>query len=74
MTDWLQNKAKWIAYALAAVVLIAGAVYWHNFNESRHQQAVTLTQKALQNINTLQNKLHVREQNAQALQDYVKKK
>ena len=73
MTDWLKSKANLIAYALAAVVLIAGAVYWHNINETRHQQAVTLTQEALQNINTLQNKLHVSEQNAQALQDYVKK-
>ena len=73
MTEWLQSKAKWIAYALAAVALIAGAVYWHNLNESRHQQAVMLTQEALQNINTLQNKLHVSEQNAQALQAEIKK-
>ena len=73
MTDWLQSKAKLIAYTLAAFVLVAGAVYWHNLNESRHQQAMTLTQEALQNINTLQNKLHTSEQNAQALQDYVKK-
>lgn len=69
----LKENRKIVVYALAAVVLIAGAVYYHNIQESRHQQAVTLTQEALQNINTLQNKLHVSEQNAQALQDYVKK-
>lgn len=73
MTEWLQSKANLIAYALAAVVLIAGAIYYHNIQESRHQQAVTLTQEALQNINTLQNNLQVSEQNAQALQTELKK-
>ena len=73
MIEWLKENRKIVTYALAAVVLMAGAVYWHNLNETRHQQAVQLTQEALQNINTLQNKLHVSEQNAQALQTKIKK-
>ena len=70
---WLKSNAKLIAYALVAGVLIVGAVYWHNLNESRHQQAVTLSQQQLQDINILQSRLDISEQNAAALQDQLKK-
>ena len=73
MIEWLRENRKIVTYALAAVLIVAGAIYYHSLNESRHQQAVTLTQEALQNINTLQNKLHTSEQNAQALQTELKK-
>lgn len=49
--------------------IVAGAVYYHNAQEARYQQAVLLTQDALKNINTLQNQLHMNQQNALALQN-----
>lgn len=49
--------------------LVAGAVYYHNAQEARYQQAVLLTQEALKNINNLQNQVHMNQQNAQVLQD-----
>ncbi len=49
--------------------IVAGAVYYHNAQEARYQQAVLLTQDALKNINTLQNQVHMNQQNALALQD-----
>ncbi|TCL35665.1 hypothetical protein EV210_111131 [Anaerospora hongkongensis] len=49
--------------------IVAGAVYYHNAQEARYQQAVLLTQDALKNINVLQNQVHINQQNAQALQD-----
>jgi len=52
--------------------IVAGAVYYHNAQESRYQQAVLLTQDALKNINTLQNQVHMNQQNALALQDKLK--
>lgn len=54
---------------LLLFVIVAGAVCYHKDQESRYQQAVLLTQDALKNINTLQNQLHINQQNAQALQD-----
>lgn len=72
MMAWIKSNRKLIAYALVAVV-VAAAVYWHNVNESRHQQAVTLSQQQLQDINVLQNRLHVSEQNAASFQDQLKK-
>lgn len=49
--------------------IVAGAVYYHNAQEARYQQAILLTQDALKNINVLQNQVHMNQQNALALQD-----
>ena len=49
--------------------IVAGAVYYHNAQESRYQQATLMTKDALKNINTLQNQAHINHQNALALQE-----
>lgn len=54
---------------LLLCVIVAGAVYYHNAQEARYQQAILLTQDALKNINVLQNQVHMNQQNALALQD-----
>lgn len=54
---------------LLLCVIVAGAVYYHNTQEARYQQAVLLTQDALRNINVLQNQVHMNQQNALAMQD-----
>ncbi len=69
----LNLTGKQVFFIGTAVILlfgiVAGAVYYHNTQEARYQQAVLLTQDALKNINVLQNQVHMNQQNAQALQD-----
>jgi len=60
-------------YILLAVMVAAGIYFYHDAQERRYKQAVVMSQQQLQIIDDIQKRLHMSEQNAQALQEALKK-
>jgi hypothetical protein len=74
MLNELWTKYRPPIISTLVLVIVIGIGYWRlSAMDARHQQAVQMTEKQMQDINVLQNELNLSKQNAAAVKDYFEK-
>jgi len=69
----LRTMSRIGTYILLAVMVAAGIYFYHDWQESRYQKAITMTQEQMESMAELKKRLHTSEQNAAALQAAIQK-